>query len=60
MVFPCFVFANEFNLAPSAKSSIMIEASTGEVLYSNNSNERLAPASMTKIMSLHWKEINLP
>ena len=52
MVFPCFVFANEFNLAPSAKSSIMIEASTGEILYSNNSNERLAPASMTKIMSL--------
>ena len=30
----------------------MIEASTGEVLYKKNYNERMAPASMTKIMSL--------
>lgn len=39
-------------LAPSAKSSILIEASTGEVIYSNNENEKRAPASMTKMMSL--------
>ena len=30
----------------------MIEASTGEIIHENNSNEKLAPASMTKIMSL--------
>ena len=39
-------------LAPSAKSSIIMEASTGEVIYSNNENEKRAPASMTKMMSL--------
>ena len=39
-------------LAPNAKSSILIEASTGEVIYSNNENEKRAPASMTKMMSL--------
>ena len=39
-------------LAPNAKSSILIEASTGEILYENNSHERLHPASMTKMMSM--------
>ena len=27
------------SLAPNAKSSILIEASTGEVIYSNNEND---------------------
>ena len=49
---PLSVFGEELNLAENAKSAIMIEASTGEILYNKNSNERLAPASMTKIMSL--------
>ena len=40
------------SLAPNAKSSILIEASTGEIIYSNNENEKRAPASMTKMMSL--------
>lgn len=40
------------DLAPNAKSAIMIEASTGEILFQKNANERLAPASMTKIMSM--------
>lgn len=46
------VCALDKKLASSAKSAIMIEASTGEVLYSNNEHEKLAPASMTKMMSL--------
>ena len=49
---PLTVFGEELNLEENAQSAIMIEASTGEVLYKKNSNERLAPASMTKIMSL--------
>ena len=49
---PIMVYAEDLNLAENAKSAILIEASTGEVLYSKNANERLAPASMTKIMSL--------
>ena len=40
------------DLTPKAKSSILIEASTGKVLYEKNSHEKLAPASMTKIMSM--------
>lgn len=39
-------------LAPNAKSAILIEASTGQVLYEKNADEALAPASMTKIMTL--------
>ena len=40
------------DLAPDAKSAIMIEASTGEILFKKNENEKLAPASMTKMMSM--------
>lgn len=49
---PFSVYGEEINLAENAKSAILIEASTGEILYQKNVNERLAPASMTKIMSL--------
>ena len=49
---PLNVSADELNLAENAKSAIMIEATTGEILYKKNEKERLAPASMTKIMSL--------
>ena len=48
---PLNVSADELNLAENAKSAIMIEATTGEILYKKNEKERLAPASMTKIMS---------
>ena len=42
----------EEDLAPNSKSAILIEASTGEILYQKNVHEKLAPASMTKIMSM--------
>ncbi|WP_235929928.1 D-alanyl-D-alanine carboxypeptidase family protein [Chengkuizengella marina] len=35
----------------SAKSSILIEASTGQVLYQKNASEPLPPASMAKMMT---------
>lgn len=35
-----------------AKSVILMEVSTGQILYESNSDEKLAPASITKIMSL--------
>ncbi len=35
-----------------AKSVILMEASTGKVLYENNADEALPPASVTKIMTL--------
>lgn len=47
---PCRVGA--LNLAENAKSAILIEASTGTIIYEKNSHEKLAPASMTKMMSM--------
>lgn len=35
-----------------AKSGILMEESTGEILYEKNIHEKLSPASMTKIMTL--------
>lgn len=49
---PLIVKAEDLNLAENAKSAILIETSTGEIIYSKNANEKLAPASMTKMMSL--------
>ena len=40
------------DLDNGAKSSIIIEQTTGNILYENNSHEKIPPASMTKIMSL--------
>ncbi|SHE44767.1 D-alanyl-D-alanine carboxypeptidase (penicillin-binding protein 5/6) [Seinonella peptonophila] len=39
-------------LAASARSAILIDANSGKILYEKNSHEKLAPASMTKIMTL--------
>ncbi len=36
----------------NAASCILMESTTGQILYENNSHEKLAPASITKIMSL--------
>ncbi len=41
---------NTLNL--SSKSAILMEATTGKILFENNSNEKLPPASVTKIMTL--------
>ncbi|RLL48151.1 D-alanyl-D-alanine carboxypeptidase [Oceanobacillus piezotolerans] len=40
------------NLAEEAKSAILIERDTGTILFDKNVHEKLAPASMTKIMTL--------
>lgn len=44
--------AENLKLAENAKSAILIEASTGEVLFEKNADEKLVPASMTKMMSM--------
>lgn len=41
-----------YDFCSDAKSSILIECKTNTVLYKKNENERLAPASMTKIMTM--------
>lgn len=40
------------NLEISAKSAVLMDAETGTVLFSKNPNEALAPASVTKVMTL--------
>lgn len=50
LLFPVFVKAED--LTPNAESGILIEYSTGKILYSKKIDEKLAPASMTKIMTL--------
>lgn len=51
-----FFFVNhvhaEEDLAPNSTSALLLEASTGKILYAKNENEKLAPASMTKVMSM--------
>lgn len=51
----CFginVKAEDLNLAQNAKSAILMEAGTGEIIFEKNSHEKLHPASMTKMMSM--------
>ena len=57
LLIPFNVFAEEKKentllLAEDAKSAIMLEASTGEIIFEKNADEKLSPASMTKIMSM--------
>lgn len=46
------VYATELVLAPTAKSAMLIEASTKTILFEKNIHEKYAPASMTKMMSM--------
>lgn len=57
LIIMAFCFAITFakaeeDLAPFAKSAILIEPATGKVLYEKNADEALAPASMTKLASM--------
>ncbi|CAM3567302.1 D-alanyl-D-alanine carboxypeptidase family protein [Marinicrinis lubricantis] len=42
----------QVDLAPNAKSAILIDADTGTVIYEKNPHEKLPPASITKVMSM--------
>ena len=52
MLFVFCLKVNSLEFANGAKSAVLMEYSTGKILYEKNSNERLAPASMTKIMTM--------
>ncbi len=51
ILYPIKVYSEE-SLAENAKSAIMIESSTGKIIYEKNSHEKLPMASMTKMMTL--------
>lgn len=42
----------EEDFAPNGKSAILVDNLSGKVLYEKNSDEKLAPASMTKLASM--------
>ena len=46
------VLAQEADFDIKAKSAILIEYETGEILYQKNPDLELPPASMTKIMTM--------
>ena len=48
----CVCFADTPSLDIQCEAAYLIEASTGEVLYSKNEHEQLRPASVTKVMTL--------
>lgn len=45
------VFASTTNLSVYAPSCILIDANSGKILYNKNANEKMFPASTTKIMT---------
>lgn len=49
-----FVGAEEspIDLKLAAASTVLMESSTGKILYASNENEKRAPASVTKVMTL--------
>lgn len=51
-IIPVFVKAEDVLLAPKAKSVLVMEPSTGSIIYERNSHEKLHPASMTKMMTM--------
>ena len=50
LIFPINIYAEE-DLLKNAKSGLLIEESTGEILYQKNKDDRVAVASMTKMVA---------
>lgn len=52
-LFSIFIkLVNAEELAMNSESAILLEVSTGKVIYEKNADKKLAPASMTKVMSM--------
>lgn len=51
LLFSNKVFASEVNIKVSSPSVILIESKTGNVIYEKNAEEKMYPASTTKIMT---------
>ena len=47
-----FADTKEAKLDISSKSAVLMDASTGKILYEKNSHEKLPPASVTKVMTM--------
>ncbi len=54
IVFVPIVRAEETGFTPNARSAVLIDQDTGTILFQKNMNEKLPPASITKIMTMLW------
>ncbi len=52
ILFKLVVVKADMNLIPNAKAGLLMEVSTGTILYEKNSHEKLSVASMTKMMGM--------
>ena len=52
MVLLCVTPVKAANLEVAAKSALLMDMTTGAVLYEQNAHEKLAPASVTKVMTM--------
>ncbi len=52
LFFCCVSSVRAEELAENAEAAILLEVSTGKVIYEKNADKKLAPASMTKVMSM--------
>ena len=52
-VFPSITLAQEAFLDLTARAAILVEERTGRILYGKNENERMYPASITKILTAY-------
>lgn len=48
---PLMVKAEDQALIPNAKSGVLMEASTGKIIFEKNKDEKVAVASMTKMVA---------
>ena len=52
VLFLCVTPVSAANLEVAAKSALLMDMATGTVLYEQNAHEKLAPASVTKVMTM--------
>ena len=52
MVLLCITPVSAANLEVAGKSAVLMDMATGTVLYEQNPHEKLAPASVTKVMTM--------
>ncbi|NOZ41651.1 MAG: D-alanyl-D-alanine carboxypeptidase [Alphaproteobacteria bacterium] len=53
LALPGILPTQAFQISTEAKQAIMLEGATGAVLFEHNANERMAPSSMSKLMTVY-------
>ena len=51
LIFPSLVFADEEELTIDSPAVVLMDGSSGKILFEKNSNEKMYPASLTKILT---------